>query len=203
MSMNNVTFTPKYSYGTRQLYSGKISYYLKNGDSACHSIPSSIVEIDIKNTKNMMVLEKAVESWGEKDCYGKSIIESVKNQRKSLKKSHSKIYALTLQRENLDILDWGKILGLSEVSRKGKKKIEIDFLQVKPDSAGKSTEKQFSGIGKHIVKMLQRKSENAEIIAKADYRAANFYEKMNFSICCPKQLIYVWKRLKGVRIPKH
>lgn len=198
----NISFTPSINFNAKCVKSPQIGYK-KPLETDCSSIRSSIVEIDIRNSQNIQALKKAVESWGEKDFYGKEIIDSVKTQLKKGTKTNSKIYALTLQKENFNILDWSQILGLSEVSRKGKKKIEIDFLQVMPKIAGKNTDKQYFDVGSSIVRMLQWKPENTHIMAKADYRAANFYEKMNFEIISPNRLIYVWKRLKGVKLPKH
>ncbi len=197
-----ITFTPIPDYKTKCVGCPKIGYNNVNSVGETF-VPGAILEIDTKNTKNFSALSEAVEHWGSRDIYGRNIIENVQKQRKNNKyQSHSKIYALTLQQNNFNKLESSKILRLGEVIKRKKNEIEINFLQVKPESAGANANKEYYNIGRAIIKMLKRIPENRKIVVKADYRAANFYEKMKFVITNPSQLIYTWERMKGIRIVK-
>ena len=199
----NILFTPSINFNAKRVKSPKIGTNDKSLTIGSNLVNSSIVEVDVYNAKNVSEIEDAVDLWTEKAFYGKQIVDSAKNQRKRQQRETSKIYALTLQQDNFKVLDSNQILGLGEVTQKGKSKVEINYLQVEPKIAGKNANKRYFDVGSSIVRMLQWKPEIKEITVQADYRAANFYEKMGFKIRDLKTLTYVWKRMRGVRIPKH
>ena len=196
-------FTPSLSFNALLVNHQNIYHNGKNTSE--NTVPSSIVKIDRNNPNDIKALDRAVEEWGEGDIYGKDIVDSAKRlgAGKNSNTKKSTIYALTLQQNNFENLDGAKILGLSELITYGKKRAEINFLQVKPACAGKNEQKQYLNVGRSIINLFQRMHANKELLVKADYRAANFYEKMNFEIINPSKLLYKWTSLKGIRFAKH
>ena len=142
-------FTSNLNFQAKRIKRAPI--YKLNGEKGAGYIPitGSIIEIDTKRTKDMDAVELAISKWGEEDSYGKHIIRDAKESRKTGSTSNNgKILVITLQQDNFNNLESDKILGLSEITDCGKNKIEINFLQVRPDIAGKKEGKQYINIGK-------------------------------------------------------
>lgn len=117
----NITFNPISNYKT-SVRRCKIGCNAGNTSLNQSFVTGSILEINTKNSKNMDAIIQAVEAWSDKDIYGKYIVESAKKQRKiDNHKSKNKIYAFTLQKDNLNNLDSSRILGLSEIIKQKKK----------------------------------------------------------------------------------
>ena len=153
----------------------------------------TIIEIDTASPDDINILEETVKSWGDKDSYGKKIVDDAKALRIPQKtRGAGKIYAVTLQQNRFDKLEGDKILGLCEVTLFGKDKAEINFLQTKPEHKYNNDISGYKHIGKSFVKMLQGVRFKT-IVVQAAYDAANFYEKMNFKIIDVDKLIYEWK----------
>ena len=157
-----------------------------------------IVEINKAQRSDRVAISDAVSEWGEEARYGMVIVDNAKKSSPHIKSKYNrnKIYALTLQQNNFQTLESDKILGLSEVTQLDKNKVEINFLQVKPTSAGRSKKKEYINVGKNFIEMLKKNPANTTIFVKAAYSAANFYEKMKFKIMNTENLIYVWEKSK-------
>ena len=154
---------------------------------------NTIIEINTSSLEEINILEETVNDWGDKDSYGKTIVNDAKNIGiLPSKRDTGKIYALTLQQDEFDKLEGDKILGLCEVTLLDKDKVEINFLQTKPEHKYNDNKSEYKHIGKSFVRMLQG-IRFKTIVVQAAYNAANFYEKMNFKIIDVDKLIYEWK----------
>ena len=160
-------------------------------------VDTSLVEINPNNKKDVDAVGKAIKNWGYEDEFGYCIYDDLNSIRDGCSQGrNNKVYAITLQSNHLRTMDGNKILGLGEVTKESKKIVNIDYLQVEPESTFLRGSKKYINTGRNLVHFFQEKFSKKIITVKSTYRAANFYEKMGFEIFDVKHMVYIFKPFK-------
>jgi len=153
------------------------------------SCSAALVEIETQRKSDVSAVKKTAQDWGATSyANGIARILGLVYKRHVNSEKHS-IYALTTQEKDFSELVPNKILGLIEVDN-SQPVIKINYLQAIPTSKYPVKLRNYKGIGKSLVDFL--KSFRKEITLRADYRAANFYEKQNFELADANTLNYRW-----------
>jgi len=188
--LNNINFGAKY-IDTKTI--SRFNDFTKMGYLP---VDVSLVELNPKNLGDLDAVTKAVKNWGYEDEFGYCILDDLKAMRNGyIDSKNDKIYAVTLQSDNFRKLNPKQILGLGEITKKSKNQSEINYLQVEPASTFMRGSKKYINVGRTLVEYFMSKNNFKELIVKATYKAANFYEKMGFEIIDTKELIYSWQKL--------
>ena len=195
MNMNILSFSCT-NFGAKFIKKAEISKFNDAKQQGYLPVDASLVELNPYNKNDIEAVAKTVREWGYDDEFGYCILDDL-NAIKcgEVDSKTDKIYAVTVQNNNFRKLDYNKIIGLGETTKRTKHKTEINFLQVEPESTYLRGSKKYINTGRTLVEYFMSKNNFKELIVKATYKAANFYEKLGFEIIDTKELIYSWQKL--------
>lgn len=192
--MNNLMVT-NINFGAKFISRKEIAKFNDKTNQGYIPVDVSLVELNPYNENDIEAVKAVVKKWGYEDEYGSYILDDLKSLRDGYMDSrYDKVYAITSQENGYKKLDFGKIIGLGEITKITNNMSEINFLQVEPKSTYLNGSKNYINTGRTLVEYFQSKRGIKELIVKATYKAANFYEKMGFEIINVKEFIYSWKR---------
>ena len=150
-------------------------------------LPVRIVELQPKNKRDVSVIEKLDEEWFEIEG-SSTIITDINNeiQNPSKLKNYEKrhFYALTKQRNNLQVLDANKVLGVAvflENVSKNKLENELELINSHPNCIKRANQhRQYKKVGTSILDFIKKKFDKKPIWVEALPSAVGFYEKNGF-----------------------
>lgn len=143
----------------------------------------------------MKAVQKVGTGW-----YGQFIAKNISDYAElkaenNWQAQNKKIYILTAQKNGFRDLKSDKILGLTMTSHSSCTGDEIDLLQTKPDCKHIERNRPYKGIGKNILKSLQ-KIYNKTFELTSTVEGANFYEAMGLELIDKACLRYKWTNPK-------
>jgi len=150
----------------------------------------SLVEMELGAKQDLSAVCSAARNWRGNDYATEIAGDQCMLYEQYLNRQSYNIYAATTQKEKYDSLDAGKILGLAEIS-KFSPSIKLEYIQVKPEQAFRSKNRTYHGIGKSLIDFIKQ-TFNKKIVLQADYKAANFYEKLGFEMIDTNKFWYMW-----------
>jgi GNAT superfamily N-acetyltransferase len=184
------------NFGAKFIKKAEISKFNDAKQQGYIPVDASLVELNPYNKNDIEAVAKIVKKWGYDDEFGYCILDDLQAIKSGTSDSKTdKIYAVTVQNNNFRKLDSNKIIGLGEITKRNLRQTEINFLQVEPESTYLKASKKYINVGRTLVEYFMSKNGFKELIVKATYKAANFYEKMGFEIIDTKELIYAWQKL--------
>lgn len=99
-------------------------------------------------------------------------------------------FALTTQKDNLDILIPEEILGIAETRQENRNTIKLKYLQVDPANTNSSTNPTFKGIGTAILNSIKEYFPRMDITLFSTDSALSFYKNNGFKSIKANQLIF-------------
>lgn len=152
--------------------------------------------IDLNNQEDIQAIKKLASKW-KQSLFGNSIIKDFLDYSQSHSKS-AKFYALTTQDKNFHTIEPHKILGLTEVHKRflQPQKIDLWFLQVRPDSINVNTNEipRYKGVGTAILDSLKQIYYSIELSALNNKKIKRFYRQNNFQEIPGSDGDYIWER---------
>lgn len=139
---------------------------------------ASFVELNPHSINDRKALRGAESIWGEGETFASNILHDFENEY-LWQSTNKKYYALTHQRNQLDIPVANKILGLAEVIT-GNDRIKIKYLQTDPQNKHNSQLQKFKGIGTAILDSLKSIFPQGDIVLESTETAINFYKENGF-----------------------
>lgn len=183
----NLNFKAKFIQNTSVLEYNKKN---KNYDKALVSF------VEIKPCYDTIAISNAVKNW-ENDTYACNILNTLKRQNKNFDNlDNFKIYALTSQKRNFEILSSNMILALAQIELEGNKTPYLSYLQVNPDNIEQFAfynERKYKGVGTGFLNSLKKIYDSISLVASnrgLDY----FYTKNNFDLVSTFSKKYLWKK---------
>lgn len=157
------------------------------------SLDTSFVEIEPMNINDIKALDKIGQYWV--DSYAINIAYKAKvTYQGKYSANEYKIYALTKQSEKFNILKADDILGLVEITPKGKGSIHINYLQKDPEQVY-AIEPDYNKIGSRILDSLKN-LYNTITLRPIPGGVVKFYEKNEFRPAKENPKVYKWTKLQ-------
>lgn len=197
ININTNMITNNYNsinFGARFINNVKLQKY-NDETNSYDNVKASFVEFDPKNDKDLKAVQKVGTGW-----YGQFIAKNISDYAElkaenNWQAQNKKIYILTAQKNGFRDLKSDKILGLTMTSHSSCTGDEIDLLQTKPDCKHIERNRPYKGIGKNILKSLQ-KIYNKTFELTSTVEGANFYEAMGLELIDKACLRYKWTNPK-------
>ena len=105
-----------------------------------------------------------------------------------------RFFGITEQKENFENLDHNKILGILQTRRNSSGKLEIENLQVSPETNFDAIVRKHKNVGRALLTGVKEIfKDEKEIVVNALDSAVPFYEKLGF-IKTAKKNIMIFKR---------
>ncbi len=146
-------------------------------------IKANFVEIDPLNFNDRKAISILVGTWGDDLVNLRAIRSNIEGLATIKKDIKLYIYALTLQQDNFQKVDFNKILGLVQID-KSNQPMSIDYLQVNPVYKKQTNEmlkqRKYKYIGKAIMNSVIQNFPKEEIWISSTDSAKNFYKKFGF-----------------------
>ena len=189
-SINN-----KQNFGAK--YSGSALIKMLNKGTATYSTRTvSVLEFDSASRKDLEALVKLADKWGSAKF--SSDIASTANRLhfSSGNNSQEKIYILTTQNSNYNMIDVKQVLGLAETSCGDNYAVYVNFLQTKPSLINKPNKsrkpKEFTHIGEGMLNLLKKKNANRPVYLYPLPDVVQFYERNGFKKISESPLKMKW-----------
>lgn len=149
----------------------------------------SFVEIDIYNDNDLEVLKNISENW-EQGLFAQNIFDDAKFCMEGMY-DNTHFYAITTQKSNFEILDYQKILALTEVTEEENGKGFIQFIQSNPESIF-NPYGRYKCTGTALLDALKSNYFKLEAHPIKSDSVLNFYKKNNF-VKTENSAIYSWE----------
>ena len=140
----------------------------------------SFVQIDTNNSKDIQAIKELDFLWGRK-TYAGDIYQNILDNKRNNNFNNQKYYILTNQKNNFDIIDSEKILGITEIQT-NQYFNKINFLQVAPNEKFDNPYRKYKHIGKGIINSIKEIFSDKTIILYSNQNSIPFYKKMGFKI---------------------
>ncbi len=179
-----------YSFTGKFINYAKIGKYVKE-KNAYKDIKSSFVEIDCKSKNDVKSLENAINYW-EDDKFGMNALYAVKEaQEDGSYYSYHKVYTLTSQNDNFELLNSDKILGVIHVSPMGNNKLYVDHIQTNPKYLY-SMKPEYAGIGTAMIESIKKLCNMITLFPAKEKSVKDFYYKNGFQEYGHGTNCFVW-----------
>ena len=155
----------------------------------------NFVEIDTANAGDVVAIRNIAKYWRNSlyvDCICDTAMQ--KYNGNDYFKPY-KLYAMTLQKDELEKLDDKKILGIVEIIKphESKSSINLHHIEVNPEYIYSQNSK-YKGIGTAMIKSLQDMYYQINLISRRTKSVKNFYKKNNFTEYPPESGIFIWSK---------
>lgn len=189
-SINNLNFGAKY------IQDAQVKKYNPNKNTY-DSLNVSFVEMDPDNIEDLFAINDTVRYWYN-EKYASNIAYSLYLLRDyCLPRDSYKVYALTTQKDKLDLLNVEEILALGEVVEKTPKKtLELNYLQVDPKLVYSSTQRDYKDVGTAFLNVLKNLDKVKSIVLTSACSAVGFYKKNDFKLTDVEHMRFIWKKRK-------
>ena len=149
------------------------------------------VLLENRNAEDLNAVEDCAKNW--KTDFAKVISTSFHwNAMKKIE--YNKIYALTLQKDNFEILNPTEILGLANVTEQNSKKMFLEYLQINPEAININQKtKKFKGCGTAMIKSFQNIYNVIHLNSSSLEEVMRFYRKNGFIKSLFSEFEFVWK----------
>ena len=155
------------------------------------SLDTSFVEIDPMNINDIKALDKISQYWVDSYAVNMSYVTKAMHEG-SLSTNDFKIFALTKQLKDFNNLKSSDILGLVEITPKGKGSIHINYLQTDPEQVY-AIEPDYNKIGSRILDSLKN-LYNTITLRPIPGGVVKFYEKNEFLPTKENPKVYKWTK---------
>lgn len=155
------------------------------------SLDTSFVEIEPMNINDIKALDIVSKYWVDSYAINMAYKAKVTYQGKYSANEY-KIYALTKQSEKFNILKADDILGLVEITPKGKGSIHINYLQKDPEQVY-VIDPDYNKIGSRILDSLKN-LYNTITLRPILGGVVKFYEKNEFLPTKENPKVYEWTK---------
>lgn len=144
---------------------------------------ASFVELNSKDINDVKAIKLLSKEWGKKATYIKTISDNMHNEYKEQNtKGKNKIYALTTQLSDLEVLNPQDIQGVLEIipTMSQDKDLYISYFEVNPENTCSNSEKIYTKIGSEILNTIKKMFPKKKLFTVAGNDSQRFYEKNGF-----------------------
>ena len=154
----------------------------------------SIAELKIDSQEDFIALNNLNCDWDNCKSLTNDIAKIFNALYAKTKPSEGEhFYVATVQKDNYNKLDKDNILGIIH-TRKTNNGIEIENLQVSPETNYSAVVRQFKEVGQSLINLVIKLNKNTPITLIAEYSVTPFYEKLGFIKVCKDTTQMVLKR---------
>lgn len=182
----------KINFGAKLINTAKIKT-LNSHTKSYFPQEVSVVEIEPDNIQDIFALSGAAKSWMY-EKYASNISYTANCLfHNIMDRKTNKVFAITEQLDNLDNLDETKILGMTDIKKKGKKSIELNYIQVDLDYHLFLEQRRHKEVGTRLLDTLKNLYEKIELTA-AKGSVKDFYIKNGFKVKDIRENKYIWEK---------
>ena len=142
--------------------------------------PAAFIRLDKKSAADYEAVNNLPWIRGAGQKYAAEIVanfNSEYNKKRNVRRDN--FYALTLQTDNFDHLDSGRILGLAEAA-KNRGSVYLDFLQINPKYKFGIAQREYKEVGKSIIDGFKCMRGVRRIFAVTNAFVSQFYADNGF-----------------------
>lgn len=171
------------------------------------TLPYKASFIESQSLKDAQSLQETSCLWGVNSAYSDNIAYTALkiaqlNAAQAAKPKvldyykNSKVYALTLQDDNFELLQSQNLLGMVEIELQKPKSIYINHIQADPEEIF-SRSRTYSQIGTEILNSLKGLYNKITVHPTKSKTVKHFYEINGFKACKDDSDFYEWSRPKS------
>lgn len=150
----------------------------------------SFVEVDIKNSKDVNVINQVVKLWQD-NSFANNIAYDINNiDKDDAKKEPFRVFALTSQTEGVENLDSNQVLALAKIEKTPDNNIFLEYLQVDPNIVYATGIPLIKHCGTAVLNGLKQLFRDRSIFLNS--RLEKFYTKSGFIKIGQNQ--YFWNK---------
>ena len=153
----------------------------KGIDSQFHDYKAAIAELKTCSQNDLMTINELNCDWSNCQTLANDIAKIYNSLYANTKPSEDEsFFVVTTQKDKFDKLDREKILGIIQ-TKKTNNVLEIENLQVSPETNYAAVVRQFKQVGRRLVEFIINSNNNNRIELLSERSAIPFYEKLGFT----------------------
>lgn len=151
-------------------------------DSKYHDYKASLVELSPESHNDFLSLNEVNKNWNNSESLAYEITRIFNGlYRKNKPSQNENFFAITTQKKDFDKLNENLILGLVQ-TRKPKNLLEIENLQVNPNTNYDAKKRAFKHIGSALINFIKKELNPEEIYLNSKRESIPFYQRHRFKL---------------------